>query len=129
MQDRAAKEDWQSVLDSLQSERGRVLILVEDSDLGWRLLTSAAAEGLRQLLEDAGNIQPASPSRLCYNLEETAELVGVSVQKVSTWVHRTERPLPHIQDGRRIIIPVALLTEWLREEASTNAAFISHGVP
>ena len=74
MQDRAAKEDWQSVLDSLQSERGRVLILVEDSDsdLGWRLLTSAAAEGLRQLLEDAGNIQPASPSRLCYNLEETS---------------------------------------------------------
>lgn len=57
------------------------------------------------------------PSRLGYNLSEAAEAVGVSQHKIQEWLRRTVDPLPHIKDGRRIIIPVDLLIGWLRDEA------------
>ena len=57
------------------------------------------------------------PSRLGYNLSEAAEAVGVSQHKIQEWLRRAVDPLPYIKDGRRIIIPVDLLIEWLRDEA------------
>ena len=57
------------------------------------------------------------PDRIGYNIEQTAALMGVGTHTVQGWIRREDRPLPHLRDGRRIIIPHFLLLEWLREEA------------
>ena len=37
-----------------------------------------------------------APDRLCYNIEQAAKVVGVSVHKLNSWLRRIEHPLPHI---------------------------------
>ena len=63
--------------------------------------------------DEPGNAQG---SILCGNIEQTAELVGVSAPVVQSWLRRSQDPLPHIQHGRRVIIPRAELLKWIQEE-------------
>ena len=81
---------------------------------------------LRQLLDQKASESVTLPNRLCYNVEEAAELVGVSVHKFNGWLKRSDHPVPHFQDGRRIIIPGDMLAEWLREEALRNILASDH---
>ena len=118
----AAQDNWEFFLDYLRTGSEQLLILVEDpeSELGWRLFTKGDVNTLRQIMDQKARESATLPSKLCYNLEEAAQLVGVSAHKFNGWLKRSDHPIPHIQDGRRIIIPGDMLAEWLRDEALRN---------
>ena len=120
----ATEEEWQFFLDTLRVGSEQLLILVEDQDsgLGWRLLSKGDVDSLKQLLERKEREPAALPNRLCYNVEEAARLVGVSAHKFNAWLKRSNHPVPHFKDGRRIFIPVDMLAQWLREEVIRNIA-------
>ena len=122
VQDMAAQDHWEVFLDYLRTGSEQLLILVEDpeSELGWRLFTKGDVNTLRQIMDQKARESATLPSKLCYNLEEAAQLVGVSAHKFNGWLKRSDHPIPHIQDGRRIIIPGDMLAEWLRDEALRN---------
>ena len=117
--DMAATSDFERILVALRGGGDRLLVLVEDAavDSGWRIVTEAQLVEIGQSLESSSREAGSVPSRLGYNLSEAAEAVGVSQHKVQEWLKRVVDPLPHIKDGRRIIIPADLLIEWLRDEA------------
>ena len=119
---------FKALLDDFVSGNGRTIVLVANENDGegapWRVLTSDEARHLRTALEEASEgAPPAAP--LCYNLASAPEAVGVSEHKIISWLRRAVNPLPHIQDVRRIIIPGALLAQWLRDEAARQ---ISKGI-
>ena len=115
----AATIDFERILVALRGGGERLLVLVEDAavDSGWRIVTEAQLVEIVQSLESSSREAGSVPSRLGYNLSEAAEVVGVSQHKIQEWLRRAVDPLPYIKDGRRIIIPVNLLIEWLRDEA------------
>ncbi len=115
----AATSDFERILVALRGGGDRLLVLVEDAavDSGWRIVTEAQLVEIGQSLESSSREAGSVPGKLSYNLSETAEAVGVSQHKVQEWLKRAVDPLPHIKDGRRIIVPVDLLIEWLRDEA------------
>ena len=119
---------FKALLDDFVSGNGRTIVLVANENDGegapWRVLTSDEARHLRTALEEASEgAPPAAP--LCYNLASAPKAVGVSEHKIISWLRRAVNPLPHIQDVRRIIIPGALLAQWLRDEAARQ---ISKGI-
>ena len=57
---------------------------------------------------------------ICHNVEQTAKAMGVGVHTIQGWLRRKRDPLPHLRDGRRILIPRFLLIRWVREEAERN---------
>ena len=116
----AATSDFERILVALRGGGDRLLVLVEDAavDSGWRIVTEAQLVEIGQSLESSSREAGSVPSKLGYNLSETAEAVGVSQHKIQEWLRRAVDPLPHIKDGRRIIVPVDLLIEWLRDEAA-----------
>ena len=117
--DMPATIDFERILVALRGGGDRLLVLVEDAavDSGWRIVTEAQLVEIGQSLESSSREASSVPSRLGYNLSEAAEAVGVSQHKIQEWLRRAVDPLPYIKDGRRIIIPVDLLIEWLRDEA------------
>ena len=115
----AATSDFERLLVTLRGGGERLIVLVADAalDSGWRIVTEAQLVEIGQSLESRSREASSVPSRLGYNLSEAAEAVGVSQHKIQEWLRRPVDPLPHIKDGRRIIIPVDLLIGWLRDEA------------
>ena len=71
---------------------------------------------------DGNDESPGRRGSICRNLGETAQALGVSPQTVTNWMRRGENPLPHVRDGRRILIPDAILDRWIEDEAARNAA-------
>ena len=118
----ADQEGWQLFLDILKTGTEQILILVEDpdSEIGWRLLSRCDMDGFRQFVSESAQVPDSSPSPLCYNVKQAAQLVGVSTHKFDEWLKRSKHPVPHFQDGRRIFIPGDLLAEWVKEEAKRN---------
>ena len=111
-------EFLQKLLDGSRS----VIVLAEDAEgASWRVVTNEELQVLRPIIERSADATPP-PLPLCYNLEDAAKAIGVSAHKLSGWLRRQHHPVPHIKDGRRIIIPADLLNEWLREEAGRNAS-------
>ena len=97
------------------------LLLARDhsSDTGWRRWTSEDDEALCDWLAEKVRAGVIGTSQItCYNLKEVAALLGVSVPKVQTWLRRQDHPLPHIRDGRIIMVPDFLLKDWLKSEAA-----------
>ena len=113
---------FERLLIALRGGGDQFLILVEDSEVetGWRIVTEADLAEIARSLESNAAECAGLPARLCYNVEEAARSVGVSVHKFNTWIRRAEHPVPHIRDGRRILIPIHLLVQWLAEEAAKN---------
>lgn len=98
-------------------------VMVRDtlSPLGWRPWTSEDGPCLCQWIVakmSEGAAVPGPPS--CCNLKEAARRVGVSVPKMQMWLRRRDHPLPHIKDGRLILIYGPQLGDWLRDEAVRN---------
>ena len=120
--DMAINVEFETFLVALRGEGIRILILVEDCDVaaGWRILSENDLDKISRSFETGTAANQGVSGRLCYNLEEAASAVGVSVHKFNTWIRRHRDPVPHIKDGRRILIPVMLLTEWLRDEAARH---------
>ena len=107
---------------ALRGGSDRLLILVEDCDAatGWRILSEDDFDEISRSFETDTPANHATQGRLCYNLEEAAQAVGVSVNKFNSWIRRAQAPVPHIRDGRRILVPRHLLLEWLTKEANRN---------
>ena len=117
-EEQLAIEFLQKLLDGSRS----VIVLAEDAEgASWRVVTNEELQVLRPIIERPADATPP-PLPLCYNLEDAAKAIGVSAHKLSGWLRRQHHPVPHIKDGRRIIIPADLLNEWLREEAGRNAS-------
>ena len=113
-------DDFERILVALRGGGERVLVLVEDAavDSGWRIVTEAQLVEIVQSLESSSRETSGVPRRLGYNQSEAAEAVGISEHKIQEWLKRAVDPLPHIKEGRRTIIPVGLLIEWLHDEAA-----------
>ena len=111
--------DIKRFLAELRGKGDRLVILVEDAEIdsGWRVVPEADLLEIWRAVESSTPLEDGVPGRLCFNIAEVAEAVGVSQHKVQEWLRRAVNPLPHIKDGRRIIVPADLLTEWLRDEA------------
>ena len=121
---------FERLLIALRGGGDQFLILVEDSEVetGWRIVTEANLAEIARSLESNAVECAGLPARLCYNVEEAARSVGVSVHKFNTWIRRAEHPVPHIRDGRRILIPIHLLVQWIAEEAAKNGRDGEHGM-
>ena len=79
------------------------------------------SDELSRLLEQQEEQSRAeTQANTCRNLEQTATLLGIGTQTLQGWLRRKDNPLPHIRDGRRIIIADFILTEWIRAESERN---------
>ena len=58
---------------------------------------------------------PADP--ICLNVRQAAEKAGVGTKTIRSWMTRTTDPLPHMRDGRRVIIPLTTFTNWLEQQS------------
>ena len=56
------------------------------------------------------------PEKLAYNAKEAAAALGISLPKFYELSNRTDFPCVRI--GRRVIVPVDSLREWLAKEAA-----------
>ena len=106
------------VLEQFIKDRyGSLLTKDPESELGWKPWTAEDTEALSEWLSSNGN---GSNGVTCYNAEEAANKVHVSVPKFREWLRRRDNPIPHIREGRVIRIPEFLLMEWLREESQRS---------
>ena len=123
--DMADQKDFGRFIEALRGRGDRILIVVEDpeADNGWKIVTEADLAELWQSVQSSKPESNGAPRMLCYNVEQAAKALGVSVHKLNGWLRRAEAPVPHIQDGRRILIPCHLLIQWLTEEAGKNLGF------
>ena len=104
----------------LSQRYGATGIIVRDQaqGAGLREWSEKDTQALCQWLDDQSKAE--NPTRISHNLVETAELMGVGVHTLQGWLRRTENPIPHIRDGRRIIIPHHALIQWMEEETDRN---------
>ena len=111
------------ILADMAGRCGDPPLLLKDSAsrTGWREWGMDDTRRLWSLLVGALH-QPEreSPRAKCYNLKEAAEIAGVSVHTVQGWTRRRLRPLPHIREGRRIIIVARAFEDWLIDESRRN---------
>ena len=117
-------EDLLRFLEQQLGTSATPLLLARDpeSPTGWRQWTGEDAETLCAWLSAKVEEQATNDHHIaCYSAKQTAKLVGISMPKLQSLLRRRDHPIPHIRDGRRIIIPLFLLQEWLREEAVRNA--------
>ena len=99
------------------------LLLARDdgSPMGWRPWTAEDTEALSAWIAEKTGAGGSGPDQLgCFNAKEAAALLGVSTHTLQGWLRRRQDPLPHLRDGRRIIIPRYLLRNWLTAEAERN---------
>ena len=47
--------------------------------------------------------------KIAYTRKQAAAALQVGLPILDRWMYRDERPIPHIRQGRRILIPVAAL--------------------
>ena len=62
--------------------------------------------------------------RLALSVSEAAKVVGVSERLMRTVLPE----IPHCHIGNRVVIPVPLLTEWLRKEAQKEQNVVGKAV-
>ena len=116
-------ENLDGFLAALCGAEEQPLLLARDktSGIGWRPWTGEDSQALCDWLSatvDQDRIR--GQDLACYKLKDAAEHIGVSVPKLQSWLRRREHPIPHVRDGRTILIPGFLLTEWLREESERS---------
>jgi len=63
-------------------------------------------------------------NRLALSLGETAQVLGVSENHVRALLPE----LPHVHLGRRVLVPVDSLREWLRGRARTERGKVNRAV-
>ena len=91
------------------------------SDIGWRCWSREDSQRVCQWFMAKANEGGIRPDGLiCYNIKQAARRMGVSAAKFTTWLKRRDHPVPHIQDGRKILISETLLAKWIEEESERN---------
>lgn len=103
-------------LEGKYGSRDALIIRDPEAPAGFREWTPEDSEGICRWVDGNGGHE-----RICRNLRETAQAIGVSIQTVQGWMRRQENPLPHIRDGRRVIVPDFLLFRWMEQESGRNA--------
>lgn len=56
--------------------------------------------------------------KIVFNVSETATKMNISRPTVYAMMNRKEHPLPSIRIGKRRVIPVQMLLDWIEEEAA-----------
>lgn len=111
-------------LEETYGTRDALIVRDSKSPAGLREWTPEDSESMCRWADQNGNPggheNPGRRGAICRNLRETAQAVGVSTQTVQGWMRRRDNPLPHLRDGRRIIIPDFMLIRWIKEEAERN---------
>ena len=120
-------EDLKQYLNDHYGDAVALMVRDPEADLGWRAWSSQDSEALCRWIASTapqnGATEPHRlPKRICHNLDQAAQMAGVGPQTARAWLEREENPLPHIRDGRRIVIPHFMLIRWLRDEAERQAA-------
>lgn len=59
-----------------------------------------------------------TPLKLVLMPKEAASLLSVSMPTMYALLHRQDDPVPSIQVGRKILIPMSQLEAWLDRQAS-----------
>ena len=54
---------------------------------------------------------------LVYTRKEAAARMKISLPLLDSWLRRPNRPIPNVRQGRKVLIPVAQLEEWIAQEA------------
>lgn len=98
-------------------------LMVKDpgSDLSWRFWTDDDSEAMCSWLNGLAP-EPEPKGVACYNAKQAAEAMGVAISTVLGLLRREKDPIPHFRSGRRLVIPVAALAEWLKEECGRTEA-------
>ncbi len=60
-------------------------------------------------------------SKFTLTRKEAAEFCSVSLPTLDSYLRRRDNPLPSIRAGRKWIIPVEGLRQWLLDEAARQA--------
>ena len=116
-------EDLEQILEAVCGVDSRPLLLVKDStsETGWRLWTSEDTHALCQLITaKLGEDSPVSDNLICYNQDQAADLLGVSVPKFKEWLRDPDHPIPHMRKGRVIRIASFKLRVWIDEECTRS---------
>ena len=108
----------------LQQQYGAEGVMVRDQENNSWMRPWGQEDSLElcRRLEQQEEHRAETEPNTCRNLEQTATLLGIGTQTLQVWLRRKDNPLPHIRDGRRIIIADFLLTEWIRAESERNTA-------
>lgn len=53
--------------------------------------------------------------------QETADYLSIGLSSLDKLIRRRENPLPHIQIGRRVVIPAKQLEAWFEAETEREA--------
>lgn len=112
-------EELEQYLDQRYGGASALIVRDSDSSTGFREWNGEDTRSLCRWI-DGPNGTPKPPASICHNLEQTAAVMGVGTHTVQGWLRREQDPLPHIRDGRRILVPHFLLIKWVREEAERN---------
>ena len=109
-------------LQRLSGSDAQPLLLVRDPGpgVGWRSWTQEDSDALLGWASRAFGERSDESRYGCFNQKQLSELMGVSVPKVTEWLRRVDYPLPHIKNGRVILVPTFILEEWMREESARS---------
>ena len=88
----AEHSNFEIFVDALGGGGDRLLFLVEDpeADAGWRVVPEAHLAEIWQSFQSSRSESNGVPDRLCYNLEQAAKVVGISVHKLNSWLRMVE---------------------------------------
>ena len=106
-------------------------LMVKDTDpsspTGIRSWKPTDTANLAKWLRKHAKLQPtdsnnkatgeASGEPFCLNVRQAAAKAGVGIKTIRSWTTKPTNPLPHMRDGRRVIIPVATFNDWLQQES------------
>ena len=112
-------EELEQYLGQRYGGASALIVRDPDSSTGFREWNDEDTRSLCRWI-DSPNGTSKPPASICHNLEQTAAVMGVGTHTVQGWLRREQDPLPHIRDGRRILVPHFLLIRWVKEEAERN---------
>ena len=59
--------------------------------------------------------------QLLLNTEQACQVLQIGETKARSLMHRAEDPLPTIKWGRKVLIPVEALKQWIDRETNRGA--------
>ena len=104
--------------DFLEGHYGGLLVRDADNPVGVRQWSDDDTSELCRWLTDTGYWRELA----CFDAKTTAAHIGVDAATVRQWLRRDQNPLPHFKHGKRMLIPVYLVKDWLREETERRCA-------
>ena len=119
-------EDLEQILEAVCGVNSYPLLLVKDatSETGWRPWTSEDTHALCRLIAaktaEVGENSTVSDKLACYNQDQAAAILNVSVPKFKEWLRDPDHPIPYMRKGRVIRIAAFKLRVWIDEECTRS---------